>query len=158
MDGKVVGVEKMNALARDLKGVANKKEILKALRKELKEPVPKVRAGIRAEALRILPGRGGLGAWVAKARIAASVKVNTGRSAGITLKAGRNSQGQRSDLDAIDRGRVRAPSWGRRTRASWHTQQVAPGFMSDTVAEKYAADWTRAASDAVDKVVRDLGA
>ena len=157
MDAKVTGAESLNALARDLRGVADRKEILKQLRKELREPLPRVRQGIRDAARRMLPGRNGLGAWVAKARIPASVRVSTSNRAGITLKGGRNSQGARSDLNAIDRGRVRAPSWGRRGPGAWHNQTVTAGFMSDTVADDYAAEWQKAALDAVDKVVISLG-
>jgi len=157
VDAKVTGAESLNALARDLRGVADRKEILKQLRKELREPLPRVRQGIRDAARRMLPGRNGLGAWVAKARITASVRVSTSNRAGITLKGGRNSQGARSDLNAIDRGRVRAPSWGRRGPGAWHNQTVTAGFMSDTVADDYAAEWQKAALDAVDKVVISLG-
>lgn len=157
MDARLAGAESFRALSRDLRGIAERKEVLKQLKVELREPLPRVREGIRAAARRDLPARNGLGAWVAKARITASVRVSTSTRAGITLKAGRNSTGARSDLAAIDRGRLRAPSWGKRTKASWHTQTVPAGFMTDTVAQDFAAEWQRAAIEAVDKVVRRYG-
>lgn len=157
MDAKVTGAEALNALARDLRGVADRKEILKELKRELKEPLPRVRQGIRDAARRVLPSRNGLGAWVAKARITASVRVSSSTRAGITLKGARNSTGARSDLNAIDRGRVRAPSWGRRSKGAWHNQTVPAGFMSDTVADDFASEWQKATLSAVDKVVSELG-
>lgn len=157
IEARIQGAEALNALSRDLRGVADRREIVKALRKELLKPVPRVREAIRDAARRMLPSRNGLGAWVAKARITASARVSTSNSAGITMKAGRNSRGARSDLRAIDRGRVRAPSWGRRGRGEWHNQIVMSGFMTDTVTRDYADEWQNAALAAVDKVVMDLG-
>ena len=134
--------------ARELKGFEDRKVVLKALRGAIRKPFPSVRAKIRASAKAILPKGGGLNAWVAALRVNLAVKATTGRSAGVIVKGGRNSAGSRSDVRAIDRGRVRAPSWGRRGPAAWHTQQVTPGFFTTPVIE--ATEWHEEIDRAVD--------
>ena len=110
-------------LAHDFRRFRASKEMTKALRRRIREPVPTVRRMVKARALAILPARGGLGAWVASSRLTASVRLR-GSGAAILLKAGRNSRGSRSDVRAIDRGRVRHPTFGRRASNAWHTQSV----------------------------------
>lgn len=145
-----IGVDQ---LVRELRGFDRRREIVKAISKGVRKPLPAVRKAIKARAIATLPSSGGLGLWVSKTRVTAQVKLS-GRRAGIKLKGGRNSQGQRSDIAAIDRGRVRAPSWGRRTAASWHTQTVRPGFFTETAAE--ATQWTGAVAGEVDRALDQL--
>jgi hypothetical protein len=115
----------------DLKGFEDRREVVKALRKSMREPVPKIRTDVRDRARDILPRSGGLNEWVAKSKISATVKVAS-RTVGLIVKGGRNSAGGRSDLRAINRGRLRAPNWGRKAKArDWHTQQVPDGYFSD---------------------------
>lgn len=158
MDLDVQGAESMRRLAADLRAVDDKKAILKALRKELREPVPRVRVAIRAAAVRDLPGKNGLGAWVAKTRVNASVRISGSAFAGLSLRGGRSSTtGKKSDIRRIDAGKVRAPSWGRRGKGAWHLQEVTPGFFTKTVTDDFAGAWQAAALAAVDRVVSDLG-
>lgn len=154
MDGTVEG-EALSRLVADLKGFEHRNEIVKALRTELRKPVPAAREKIRAAARALLPARHGLGAWVARSTITASVRVRSAKSAGITLRGGRNSQRKRSDINAIDRGRVRAPSWGHRGPGDWHTQTVPSGFFTDTVQEM-ATEWRYATIVAVDRATEVL--
>lgn len=136
-------------VAAELKAFDGRREVTKALRRSIREPVPAIRAAVKARALAILPSSGGLGAWVAAAKLSASVKV-TGRIVGLLIKGGRNSAGGRSDVRAIDRGRVRAPAWGRRFAGQWHTQTVPSGFFTDPATEQ-ADTVLRVTTDAVDR-------
>lgn len=136
----------LDDLIRDLRKYEDRKVVVRELRQAIRKPVPVVRRRIKRVALDTLPHRGGLGLWVSKTRITAVIKL-AGRSAGVSLKGGRNSTGARSDIKRIDKGRVRAPSWGRRAQGSWHTQEVAEGFFTKTAAE--ASEWRQAAVDAV---------
>jgi hypothetical protein len=150
------------ALARlvaDLKAFEGREEVVKALRTELREPVPRAREEIRRAAVDLLPAGNGLGAWVARISVTLQTRLASARSAGITLRGGRNSAHQRSDVDAIDRGRVRAPSWGHRGPGAWHNQTVPAGFFTDTIAGM-AEEWRQAAIVAVDQateVIRNGG-
>lgn len=143
----------LDALIRDLRKFEARKDVVRALRKEIRQPIPAVRKAIKRAALDTLPHRGGLGVWVSKTKVTAAIKLS-GRSAGVKLKAGRNSARGRSDMKAIDRGRVRAPSWGHRTRASWHTQSVPAGYFTDTAAN--AHEWRAAAVTAVDHALQTI--
>lgn len=140
--------------ARELRGFEQRKVVLKALRVAVRKPFPTVRARIKASALSTLPRRGGLNAWVAAIKIGLSVKATSARSAGVVVKGGRNSAGGRSDVRAIDRGRVRAPSWGRRGPGSWHTVTAAPGFFTTPVVE--ATEWRAEIDKAVDDAVQTI--
>lgn len=120
--------------------------LLKSVRKELREPVPVVRRRIKGQALAILPHRGGLGAWVAGTRITAKVTLG-GKRVTVVLRGGRNSRRGRTDVRAIDRGRVRHPFWGRRGRGQWGTQTVPDGFFTKTAAE--APEWGPAIDRAI---------
>jgi hypothetical protein len=140
-------------LVRELKGFREKREIVKAMSKGIRAGVAPVRKKIRQAAIDTLPAEGGLNQWVAKVRINLKIKT-TGKSAGIKLTGGRNSSGGRSDVAAIDRGRVRAPSWGRRTRGNWHVQAVEPGFFTSTAAE--ASEWRSGVDGEVDQALEQL--
>lgn len=140
----------LDALIADLKRFDGRKEVVKQLRAEIRKPVPVVRKAIRARALATLPKGGGLNKWVAATRISAQIKLS-GRSAGVRLKGGRNSTGGRSDIRSIDRGRLRAPTYGHRGRKAWHTQKVTPGFFTKPTTE--TDEWRKAALAAVDKAL-----
>lgn len=116
-------------VAAQIKAFEGRREVVKAIRKTIREPVPLIRRDIKARALSSLPRSGGLAAWVAASKVSASIKIKS-RTVGLLLKGGRNSSGGRSDINAIDRGRVRAPSWGRKGSGDWHNQTVSDGFFS----------------------------
>lgn len=137
-------------LVRDLRAYEGRKELTRALRVELRRPVPAVRKGIKARALATLPRSGGLNRWVAAIRITVKIALS-GRRATVELRGGRNSRRDRSDVRAIDRGRVRAPSWGRRSVGQWHNQVVEPGFFTEPSADLDA--WRDACATAVDEAM-----
>lgn len=136
----------LDDLIRDLRKYEDRKLVVRELRTAIRKPVPEVRRRIKRAALDTLPARGKLGLWVSKTRITATIKLS-GRAAGVSLKGGRNSSGARSDIKRIDKGRVRAPSWGRRAHRDWHSQTVRAGFFTETAAQ--ATEWRAAAVDAV---------
>lgn len=143
----------VDQLVRELRGFDGRREIVKAIGRGVRAGLPPVRRAIRARALSSLPSRNGLAAWVAKSSITARIKLGS-RSGTIKLVGGRNSAGGRSDIKAIDAGRVRAPSWGRRGVGSWHSQTVRPGFFTETAAS--AKDWHDDVERAVDDATRSL--
>lgn len=145
----------LRRLIADLRGFERRREVVRALRRDLRAPVPEARARIQARAVEVLPHRNGLGVWVARARVTARVNLRSANSVQVTIRDGRNSRHARSDLRAIDRGRVRAPTFGRRGPGMWHTQQVRPGFATDTVADM-APVWRAAVVTAVNRATADL--
>jgi len=136
----------IHVLVRSLRGFERGDVLLKAVREELRKPVPVIRARIKATAVSNLPHRGGLGAWVAASKVTAAVTLER-KAVTIRLRGGRRSTGAQSDIRAIDRGRVRAPEWGRRGRGQWHSQTVEPGFFTKTASE--APEW----SPAIDRAI-----
>lgn len=143
----------LREFARELKKFDGRKEVTRQLRTEIRKPVPVVRKRIKASALDVMPKGGALNVWVSKIRTTVQIKVS-GRSAGVRMRGGRNSSGGRSDIRAIDRGRVRAPAWGHRTAASWHTVRVSEGFFRKPVAE--AQEWRIACYKAVRKALKTI--
>jgi hypothetical protein len=142
----------VDQLVAELRGFDGRREVVKAIGRGIRKGVPPVARAIRERALATLPHRGGLGAWVAASKVTARISLS-GRRGSVKLKAGRNSSGGRSDIRAIDDGRVRAPAWGRRG-ASWHTQSVTPGFFTQTAAA--SKDWYDGVDQAVDEALNTL--
>lgn len=120
----------------------------RAVRREIDEPLPLIRARVRASALSKLPHRGGLAAWGAAARVQSHITM-AGDTVTATLTVSRNSLRGPSDLRALDRGRVRHPSWGRRRHSDWHIQMVPPKVYSEPIAE--SPEWRRAVVRAADR-------
>jgi hypothetical protein len=150
---EIVTHDSATRLAAGLLAADQRRVVVAALRAELRRPLPAVRRAVRATALRQLPHRGGLGAWVAAARIGATVRA-TARTVTARIHTDRASLRGRSDLAAIDRGRVRAPAWGNRT--AWHTQRVAPGYFTRTVTVDAQRQWLDAARDAARIAAREI--
>jgi hypothetical protein len=139
--------------ARELRAFDGRRSVVKAMRRGLSTSARPVLRGVRAYAVAILPARGGLGPWVAAATMSWQIRYSA-RSAGIKLRGRRGSARGRSDLQRIDAGQVRHPSWGRRGRGQWKAQAVPPGWWSkpleqDTVIEP-------AVSAAVDRALDEI--
>lgn len=137
----------------ELKAFDDRREVVKALRKALRKPIPPVRKAIKARALATLPSGGGLNVWTAGTRVSAQLKV-AGRSAGVRLKGSRKSAKGKSDLNRLDAGTVRHPSWGRRGKDQWHVQSVRPGYFTEPATE--VDQWRAAALDALDEALRTI--
>jgi hypothetical protein len=113
------------------------KELQKKVQVEINKALRVTEAQIRAAALTELPRRGGLAKWVAEAPI-------TVRTAKNSAKVGKNSahsfgawiiQGLVGhNFAAIDRGRLRHPTFGRRTgNTDWQTQEITKGYFTLTI-------------------------
>jgi hypothetical protein len=120
------GARQLRMLARDLDraSAALRKEMPRALRRAA---TPMIKA-IRDEARTVLPKGGGLNEYVAESPITTIVR--TGADNTTVQIRGRRRQarpnGKQVDLPAINRGRLRHPTYGHRP---WVTQQVAPGVL-----------------------------
>lgn len=141
-------------MAAALRNFADTGRITKELRKTLRGPVPQVREAIKANAVEILPSAGGFGAWVAAAKITASIS-SQGLTVVVKLRGGRSSKtGKRSDLRRIDQGTLRHPRWGHRRKGDWFLQAVPPKFFSGPASETDA--WRPAVEEAVATAVRSI--
>lgn len=140
-------------LVRELRGFRERRTVVNACARGIRAAAKPVRQAIKRRARQTMPTAGGLNVWVSRISIRAAVKLS-GRSASIKLVGGRNSQGGRSDIRAIDAGRVRAPSWGRKGVGNWHTQSVPPGFFRETAANhpSWRADVDRQVDAALDEI------
>jgi hypothetical protein len=119
--------------ARELRAFDGRRAVVQAARRGITRALPGVRKAVKAHALEILPSSGGLGAWVAASRLGVKISYAS-RSAGIRLRGSRKSVADKSDLAGVDAGKVRAPTWGHRTKAAWHSQSVPAGWWSTPVA------------------------
>lgn len=137
-------------LARALSGYADRGQIIRDLAADLDAVIPDVEEGIQDRAVEILPAAGGLGRWTAKLRLRSSIRLGA-RRARVTIIGHRQSIGGPADIAAIDRGRVRHPTFGRRGAADWHVQLVAPGFMSKS---EQAPVWAATAQASIDRSFR----
>lgn len=143
----------IEAFARELRAFNGRQEIIKQLRQEFRKPLPEVRKRIKSRAISTLPKRGGLNRWAASTRVTAKITV-TGRAVKVKVRGGRKSIAGEADISALDRGRVRHPSWGRRFRGQWHVQRVSEGFFTVPVVE--SPEWRAACLAAVDRALETI--
>jgi len=146
-------VTSLDAFARELRGFDNRRAVTRQVRRRITRPVRPIRKAIADRAVATLPSENGLGRWVARTRVTASVSFG-GRRSGVRLVGKRKSSKSNSDVRAINRGRVRAPSWGRRGAGDWHVQSVTPGFF--TVPAGDVETWRSEIAAAVDDALREL--
>jgi hypothetical protein len=140
-------------LAAELRAFDGRRQVVQAMRRGLTRSAAPAIERVRAHALAILPQTGGLAAWVAKARIGFRISYGA-RTAGVRLRGGRKSLTDRSDLQGIDAGKVRRPSWGRRHAGQWHTQSVAPGWWSTPLGDD--EQFVDAVDAEVDRVLEQI--
>jgi hypothetical protein len=152
VDIHVIGGEDIALVARAVRRLGTDRVIVNNMAKEIRRAVPPVRAAVRANAVAILPRRGGLGAWVAKTRVTARIR-RSASNAGITFVGGKNSKGKRSDLKRMDAGQTRHPTFGHRP---WVAQSVTPGFFTHAVTEEGATAFREAVVVAVDNAAREV--
>lgn len=156
-DGVLVTVTARNiaAVAAAVRQLGDGRTIPNNMARTIRRAVPPIRRQIRTHELAVLPHRGGLNEWVARALVRANVRRGP-RAAGVKLVQGRNSLGGRSDLARLDQGIVRAPAWG--NREAWHTQTVTAHAFTDGAAGGPALDEFRGAVvDAVEDAMRQVG-
>jgi hypothetical protein len=141
-------------LIRNIRRFNERNAVVEHVRRTIDEPFAAARAAMRARMLAVLPHRGGLGAWAAASHIHPSVRA-TGNRVSAELQVSRRSLRGPADLRALDRGRVRHPSWGRRAPGEWHTQLVAPKTITGPLTE--VEQWRDAVARGVDEAVDTLG-
>lgn len=151
---------------------------LAGVRRRVQSVVAPIERAVDEMALSILPHGGGLNRWVADAPLKASIRTGA-RSAGVRLRMGRNSLKKRSDLNSIDRGEVRHPTYGRRggkvrkalpqtggfgrhfaieeRKNDWHDQAVEPGFFTIPAKTVGLTEIRRVTEDAIADALRALG-
>lgn len=140
--------------AAELRAFEGKKEIVNEIRRELRKPalLADLRKRVRWNAVGVLPTRGGLNAWVAKAPLSIQFR-DSGRTAGLRVKMSRKKgKGKgKAELERLDdAGAVRHPLFG--DRRHWFAQQVASKFFSN-VWDQYSDRWIKAADDAFDRAL-----
>jgi hypothetical protein len=153
VDVRVYGAEDIARVAAEVRRFGNGREIPNKMAKRIRRAVPPIRRAVKASAVATLPSGGGLGSWVARAGVRASVR-RGGRSAGIALVSGRRSQGGRSDLRRINEGRTRHPLWG--NRRHWYPQTVTPGYFDRAVEGDGLDAFRREVNDAIGDAVREV--
>lgn len=149
---EIEGADQLRDLARALKAAGNK-DLRKELMKAAQRSTRPVKREVAASARKTLPSRGGLNVWVAGAKVQTKTRT-AGRSVGVVItgKPGRR-QSPSSDLKAINRGRVRHPTYGHRP---WVNQRVRPGFWDDVMEGPVSDRARREFKDAMDQVARQL--
>lgn len=115
----------------------------------IQDAVRPVRREVAASARARLPRRGGLGAWVAGARVDVR-QVERGDTVGVEIKSSRGSH----NLAAIDAGTVRHPTWGRKPI---HVQSLRPNYFTDVMTGPVARRARAALTEALAQAMRESG-
>jgi hypothetical protein len=150
VDIEIRGAEGLRLVGAAVRRLGTDRVIVNEMAKEIRQAVPPIRAAIRAHALATLPRRGGLAAWVAKAKVTALVRRGAS-NAGVTIKDSKTSRGNRHDMRAVNAGFIRHPLWG--NRQHWYSQRVAPNFFDDAITEEGVTAFRHAVVVAVDRAI-----
>lgn len=125
MADPIDGANQLEELGRRLKEAGNgalRRELLAGIRTVVKTLIPPVQQGAEDR----LPRSGGLAARVAGQKFAARTSLASGR---VSL---RGENGMKS-LSDIDKGHLRHPIFGMRSKGMWRAQSVTPGFFSNPI-------------------------
>lgn len=153
MDIDVRGAEGLALVGKAVRQLGTDRTIVNNMAREIRTIGPLAKAKARESAMARLPRRGGLARWVASARVAVSVRRGA-KSAGVTIRQGRNSKGGRSDLKRIDAGQTRHPLLG--NRRHWYPQSVQAGYFTDAMQGDVADEFRRKVVVAVDRAVAEV--
>jgi hypothetical protein len=119
IDVEVIGAEQLVRLAAAVK-LYGDKELRKDMLRGLRNAAKPMATSIKEEAAAVLPKGGGLNEWVAKSPISPRTRT-TGKSAGVRITGRKTGH----DLEAINRGRVRHPTYG---HSPWVSETVSSGW------------------------------
>lgn len=118
----VEGASELRAVSVRLKE-AGLVDLRKEMNAKIRAATLPVRPMVRASALQVLPKRGGLNVWVAKATTRTSVLTGA-KTAGVVVRVSKRGH----DMKDIDAGQVRHPVYGNRKK--WAAQTVPAGFAT----------------------------
>jgi hypothetical protein len=148
------GANEIRRVAEACRRLGTDRTIVNQMSREIrKQAGPVVRQAVRENARALLPKRGGLNEWVARASIRIAV-LRGADTAGVTVRVGRNSQTGRADLKGLDAGTVRHPTFGNRKR--WATTSVSEGVISDAITEEGADVVEQAVLDAAQRAIEKI--
>lgn len=153
---RATGASELHLIAAALRKEANGRQIVNDMRREIRASArPAIQREVRESALEKLPHSGGLNEWMAAAPVRLSIRTSA-RSAGVSVRVGRNSRGGHSDLKGLDAGTVRHPLYG--NRGHWYGEAVTPGSISKAITEEGADVLEQAVQTAADRAAaRILG-
>lgn len=146
-DFEVRGADRLVDLGKALRA-AGDKEIRKVTLRTLREKAKPMGEAAKRNALVVLPAGGGLAAYVAKSRVSVRNRL-TGDSAGVRIVGLRTKAGGSIDLERLDDGRLRHPTFGHRP---WVLQDVPEGWWSDAM-EREAPSVMEALADAIENAI-----
>lgn len=144
---RIEGARNLEKLSKKLKAAGDA-----TLRKELYAGINRAtkpaKTAIKEAARRELPKKGGLNEFIAKSSVTTRTR-GGGKNPGVQIVAKKKGH----DIRAIDRGRLRHPVWG--NRRVWVTQQIKPGFFTDTIGAQIN-DLRRAVIKVLDDIARKV--
>lgn len=168
----VRGDEQLEQLYKRIRAVGDndlRKELLRGIRVAVR-PLP---IAIKAAARSDLPQGGGLADEMGRAAISSRTRTASSKhgDAGVRLIGQKEREASKSarkgkkgkekppsrfiDIRALDRGEIRHPLFG--NRKHWYSQQIKPGFWTDTINER-ADDVERDLVQSLDNVAAKLAA
>lgn len=119
---RIEGADQLERVGRQLKELGDK-DLRKELFRGFNRATKPLKIAVRTSAELRLPKRGGLNRFVAASRLSTRTRVS-GKNVGVRIVAAKRG----SDVEAIDRGRLRHPVFG--NRRVWVTQQITPGWFT----------------------------
>lgn len=144
---RVVGGDRFTLVARRLHGAADRKDLVRELRKGILDAVPALKDAVRADASAYLPDR-------YAAELVPSLRMTTATSVAgdqVTVRittAAKGAKGNARQIGDLEAGRVKHPVFGRSRRLRrhalhratsqrnpWVTQAIRPRFVTEPMTQ-----------------------
>lgn len=173
-DIRVAGVDAMKVLARELEK-AGRSDLKVEMKKEAQRFVRdnRIREAIADSAMDTLPGGGGhvrqgrskrprsdrrarqsvpLNKLISRAKVKTTANFR-GRQVGVYVVGSQTKKGKKRDLESINKGLVRHPTFGRKP---WKAQRVKPGFFDRPLEGQVARDFGQHMFRAINNIRRQV--
>lgn len=153
---RISGARGIALVGEHLRKMGNDRTIVNQMAKEIRTAGKPVKKAVKANALTMLPKKGGMNVWAARTRV--NVRVRRAPStAGIDFVAGRTKRGGKADIKRLDAGKLRAPNFPRVPfKTQWHLQTVPEGFASKAVEGPGLDEFEAACDRAIRKAIESL--
>jgi hypothetical protein len=155
-DYRIIGADKLDRLARDLREGGNVK-LRNHMSLRMMEAVRLALPEFSKSAIEILPKRGGLNVWVGGSLKAVPVLKLRGKDVAIRVKITVPKARGQADVDTLERGRLKHPVFGRPVRVTpWVIQVVKSQFIDHALKGKVIKAVRKGLIKIIDDVAKDL--
>lgn len=152
LEVRVSGAAELHRVAAEIRR-EGRKDLAKEMSKALSNAVEPVRKSIRASADQTMPRAGGYGAVFDKSLRFRMARRNRANEASLDLATYADGTSERRDIDALEKGNLRHPVFGRSRAGKRKGERVANPWAVTSIRSGF---WKRGTDGAMDEAQKQL--